>query len=99
MIRGIFEKNGETTELVTNGMTEIYPEIHIIPMRAKKRIPHRRIDHFTPAQAVFSGMAWGLPVGIMTCVALASWGVFRWASIVSIAVFILWLWQNFWRKH
>ena len=99
MIRGIFEKNGETTELVTNGMTEIYPEIHIIPMRATKRIPHRRIDHFTPAQAVFSGMAWGLPIGIMTCVAMATWGVFRWASIVSIAVFILWLWQNFWRKH
>ena len=99
MIRGIFEKNGETTELVTNGMTEIYPEIHIIPMVAKKRIPHRRIEHFTPAQAIMSGVAWGMPLGILLCTALSSDGALKWWSIASMAVSGFWLWQNFWRKH
>lgn len=99
MIRGIFEKNGETTELVTNGMTEIAPEIHIIPMRAKKRIPHRRIDHFTPAQAVFSGIAWGMPLGILLCTALSGDGALKWWSIASMAVSIFWVWQNYGRKR
>lgn len=108
MIKGTYLKEGEVTEVIYgNGLIEIEPVpsketyLHAITgaMKAKKRKPHRRIDHFTPAQAVFSGTAWGLPIGIMTCVAMATWGVFRWASIVSIAVFVLWLWQNYWRKH
>ena len=108
MIQGVYEKDGEKTVFIGNGLIEIEPvpsekriNLHAITgaLKAKKRKPHRRIDHFTPAQAVFSGMAWGLPIGIMTCVAMATWGVFRWASIVSIAVFVLWVWQNYWRKH
>lgn len=95
MIRGVFEHNGETTELWTNGMTEIAPEIHIIPMVSKKRKPHRRVDHFTPAQAVFTGVAWGMPFGILLCTALSADGVLRWWSVASLVVSGFWVVQNY----
>ena len=44
MITGVYTKNGETTELVTNGMTEIVPEqkgldalFYFLPVKVRKR--------------------------------------------------------------
>ena len=45
MIQGVYAKNGETTELITNGMTEIVPErdggldalFYFLPVKVRKR--------------------------------------------------------------
>lgn len=99
MIRGIFEKNGERTELCTSGIEEICPEIHAFPMIARKRIPHRKVDTFTAAQAFFAGVAWGMPFGLLLCTAIANDGALRWWSVASMVVSGFWLYQNFWRKR
>ncbi len=107
MIQGVYEKNGEHTVIVGNGLIEIEPVpskvtyLHAITgsLKAKKRVPRRKVESFTPAQAVFSGVAWGMPMGILICTALSADGALRWWSIASMAVAGFWVHQNYWRKR
>lgn len=99
MIQGTYVKDGNITQFAGNGMEEIRPEIQVIPMVSMKKRLRRKVDSFTLAQAIFSGIAWGMPLGIMICTALATYGTFRLASIASAAVFCFWVIQNYFVKR
>ena len=102
MIQGIYEKDGSVTEFVGSGIEEIKPErtIHVIPMVSKKRRPRRRVDSFTPSNAIMMGLAVGMPFGVLTAFAAMSHDkVMQLWTVASIIVSAIWLYENFWRKR
>lgn len=101
-IHGVYAKDNETVEVVTNGLTEILPDerpIHHIAMVAKKRRPRRRVDGMSIPNAVVFGTVIGMCGGLMVMELLDGHGVVRiWAGL-ALVLGAFWLWQNFFRKE
>ena len=102
MVKDTYVKEGETVEIITNGMEELLPDerpIKHIAMVAKKRRPRRRIDSLSIPNAVVFGTVIGMCGGLMVMELLDGHGVVRiWAGL-ALVLGAFWLWQNFFRKE
>ena len=102
MIEGTYTKNGETVELITNGIQEIIPEqrtIQCIPMVSKKKRPRRKIDSFSLPNALVLGVVTGMTSGLMIMELIDGNEVTRiWAGL-SLVIGWFWLWQNYFRRR
>jgi hypothetical protein len=101
-IQGTYTKDGETVELITNGLTEILPDerpIKHIAMVAKKRRPRRRVDGMSIPNAVVFGTVIGMCGGLMVMELLDGHGVVRiWAGL-ALTLGSAWLYVNYFRKE
>ena len=102
MVKDTYVKEGETVEIITNGMEELLPDerpIKHIAMVAKKCRPRRRIDSLSIPNAVVFGTVIGMCGGLMVMELLDGHGVVRiWAGL-ALVLGAFWLWQNFFRKE
>ena len=102
MVKGTYVKEGETVEIITNGMEELLPDerpIQHIAMVAKKRRPRRRIDSLSIPNAVVFGTVIGMCGGLMVMELLDGHGVVRiWAGL-ALTLGSVWLYVNFFRKE
>lgn len=100
MVKGTYVKEGETVEIITNGMEELLPDerpIKHIAMVAKKRRPRRRVDGMSIPNAVVFGTVIGMCGGLMVMELLDGHGVVRiWAGL-ALVLGSVWLWVNFFR--
>ena len=102
MVKGTYVKEGETVEIITNGLTEILPDerpIKHIAMVAKKRRPRRRVDGMSIPNAVVFGTVIGMCGGLMVMELLDGHGVVRiWAGL-ALVLGAIWLYANYFRKE
>ena len=102
MINGVYEKNGETVELITNGMQEIVPEersIQHIAMIARKHVPRRKVDSFSIPNAIIFGIVVGMCGGLMVMELIDSTGLVRIWAATALILGSFWLWANYFRKE